>query len=316
MTDLQDIADVLYDNDEFEIIYHINPDGDAIGSAYALALALRLTGKKAMPVCTSAIPDNYLFLTDRVEKQVLRHPHCICVDTSTKERLGEYSDKRILCCIDHHESNTVDASYKYTDPTASSCAQIVYELIQLLGAPVSALMADFLYTGLITDTSCFRSTSVNSDTMRYASVFAACGADVSGLARRFFLIKSPKRLEIEDRLKSSRKYFADGKIAGFVLRNADYTELDITDSDVEGLNDIAEEPHGIKAGIVVREKRKGICRISVRCAKGYRADLICAKAGGGGHANAAGATMEGDPDEVLEKMASLAGEYFTSRETL
>lgn len=315
MTDLQDIADVLYDNDEFEVIFHINPDGDAVGSAFALALALRMTGKKAQPVCTSAIPDNYLFLTDRVDKQVIRHPKYICVDTSTAPRLGEYSDKRILCCIDHHENNTVDASYKYTDPSASSCAEIVYELIQLLGAPVSALMADFLYTGLVTDTSCFRSVSVNTDSLRHAAIFAACGADASGLSRRFFLTKSPKRMAIEGRLRQSMKIF-DGRVAGFVLPNSDYTDLDITDSDVEGINDIAEEPENIKVGIVVREKRKGICRISVRCAKGYRADLICAEAGGGGHANAAGASMDGDPQTVLDKMAKIALNYLDRHDTL
>ncbi|MBQ5311151.1 MAG: DHH family phosphoesterase [Oscillospiraceae bacterium] len=316
MTYLEDIADVIEEGDEYLVVCHVNPDGDAIGSAYALVLALRLTGKRADAAVPGEVPDNYRALTDRVDRQALRHPRYICVDTSTQARLGKYADEHILCCIDHHEKNTVDARYNYVDPTASSCAQIVYELIQILGAPVSQLMADLLYTGLITDTSCFRAVTTNADTMRYASVFAACGADVSGLARKYFLTKSPRRLDIEDRLRRSRRFFADGRIAGFVLKYADYVELGITDSDVEGINDIAEEPQGIKAGIVVREKNKGKCRISVRAVHGCKADEICAAVGGGGHANAAGAAMDGDPDEVLEKIAAIAEECIRRRETL
>ena len=309
------IADILLDGSEYEIIYHINPDGDAVGSAYALALALRLAGKKAQPVCSSAIPAQYRYLTDEVEKQNITDPEYICVDTSTKARLGEYSGKRILCCIDHHADNTTGARHIFCDKDASACVQLIYEVIQCLGVPVSRLMAELLMTGLVTDTSCFRSNSTDRDTMRYAYIFASCGADIKAITRRHYLVKSPKRMAIEQRLRSSIALSDDSRIAAFMLRHSDYGELDITDDDTEGINDIAEEA-GAVIGIVVREKREGICRISVRASGRYDAHELCSRIGGGGHSNAAGATMEGSAEEVRKAMMQLAQDYLAGKDTL
>ncbi|MBQ7991061.1 MAG: DHH family phosphoesterase [Oscillospiraceae bacterium] len=310
------IADILMDGEEFNVIYHINPDGDAVGSAYALALALRLAGKKANAVCSFPVPQAYRYLTDQVDVMHLNDPEYICVDTSTRDRLGEYGSHRILCAIDHHENNTTQARHLFCDPSASCCAQLVYEVIQELGVPVSRLMAEFLMTGLVTDTSCFRSNSTDKDSMRYAYIFASCGADIKDITRRHYLLKSDKRQAIELRLRESKVRSADGLTAVYTLANSVYEELGITDDDTEGINDVCEENTGTVMGIVIREKVRGRCRISVRCTGRYNADEFCASFGGGGHHNAAGATIEGSAEEVRKLLMSAAEDHIRKKNSL
>ena len=310
------IADILMDGDEFNVIYHIAPDGDAVGSAYALALALRIAGKKANAVCSDAIPLAYRYLTDQVDVIRLDAPRYVCVDTSTKDRLGDYKGHRIVCAIDHHDTNTTGAEHIYCDPSAACCAQLVYEVVQYMGVPVSRLMAELLMTGLVTDTSCFRSNSTNVDTMRYAYIFASCGADIKDITRRHYLKKTDKRQQIELSLRQSRKSSEDGKVVLYRLPNSEYLRLSITNDDTEGINDICEEDIGAAMGIVVREKYPNKCRVSVRCTGKYNADEFCSRYGGGGHRNAAGARVEGSADEVADMLLTAASEYIKEKDTI
>ena len=315
---LEDIADFLEDNDDYCIYYHKNPDGDAIGSAYALAMALKAMKKNVNILCDSPVPAPYHYLTDRygTDREIRSRTINISVDSAAPARLGRYSDAKITVCIDHHNVNTIEAKYKYVAPKACSCAEIIYELIRIIGVPISALMADFLYVGVCTDSMCFRSEAVNSDTLRTAYELSMCHADVVSIARRFYVTRTEKRIKIENRLTGSFKLHAGGKILSSVLTNDDYNELDITPDDTEGINDLVETVEGVKIGIVVRERTKGRCRISVRSMCRVGADRICAALGGGGHSNAAGAELDGSAEEVLRTVVETAERFLNESETL
>ena len=282
----------------FTIYSHKRPDGDTIGSAYALALALQALGCRTQNLCSDAIPDVYRRLTDQVPAEAVEGAAGFSVDASTPERLGTYADAPIRYCIDHHEGNTIEAAYKYVDPGASSCAQLVYALIVRLGVEVTPLMAELLYTGLATDTNGFRTVSTNYDSLQTAAELVRCGADPAAIAKRHFGTKSRKRMDAEQAIIDSFRYTHDGQILSAVLDYETRTRIGIDPNALEGINALVDQVEGVRFGIVVREYAPKKCRISVRAAEGLRADLVCAQFGGGGHRNAAGGEAAGDAETV------------------
>ena len=282
----------------FTIYCHKRPDGDTIGSAHALALALQALGCRTQILCSDAIPDIYRVLTDQVPMEAADGAAGFSVDASTPDRLGSYADAPLRYCIDHHEGNTIEAPYKYVDPGASSCAQLVYELILRLGVAVTPLMASLLYTGLLTDTNGFRSVSTNCDSLQTAAELVRAGADPAAIAKRHFGTKSRKRMDAERAIIDSFRYTHGGQILSAVLDYETRTRIGIDSNMLEGINALVEQVEGVLFGIVVREYAPGKCRISVRSAAGHRADRVCAQFGGGGHWNAAGGEAVGDAETV------------------
>ena len=298
-TQLQSIAAEMKKVRAANIYYHKSPDGDAIGSAHALALGLRSLGAKCRLYCVDPIPQKYRFLTDKVEQEELEDPVLISVDSASPSRLGKYGDQQFDFCIDHHENNSIPADCKYVDDRSSSCAEIIYRLLVEMDVKITNQMADLLYVGLITDTSCFRTESTNSGSLRTAAELAECGADIVNLGKRFCLKKSPARIQIESILMDNFHYTCNGKVLGCFFSYDDLIRVGTTDSELEGLNGVIDQVEGIDIGIVIRETKPGKCRISVRTAAPYNAAKICTEFGGAGHADRAGGNLDGKPKEVL-----------------
>lgn len=312
-TTLADIADYLEDRDDFAVYYHINPDGDAVGSAFALVMALKAMKKNACAVCADSIPANYHFLTDNTGNSPFAARVNIAVDTAAPSRLGEYGDLKFSVVIDHHEVNSIEAKLKYIRPEVSSCAEIVYELIREIGVPISSLMADLLFTGIITDTCCFRSRSTNAGTFRAAYELAALGADCVKLTRRFCYEKDEKRLAIEKRLSERMIFRADGQAAATMLTHSDFVDMSITPEDLEGINETIDCIQGLKIGLLIRERKEGKVRVSVRTAGKLNAAEFCALHGGGGHRYSGGIQTEGKAEDIIEKLLLSAEEYLRSK---
>lgn len=303
------MAEKLLQGKEYRIFYHKRPDGDTVCSSYALMLALRQHGIKAAVVGSSPIPPIYREIAGTIENDELNDPENISVDVSAQERLGEYSVEKIKFCIDHHYPNTVNSEYCITEPNYSSCGELVYEIICAMGAGITKQIADLLYTALITDTFCFRMRSVNSHTFKTAAALAAEGADVTGLAKRHFMTKSPARAEIERRFAESYVYACEGKFLGGIITLKDMEQAGITAAELEGITSITEQISGVMTGITVQELPDGRSRISVHSADGIDASEICARLGGGGHYYAAGCEYDGPPEAALNAIKNICIEF-------
>lgn len=301
-TTIRQAAALLKLRSDYRIFFHEKPDGDAVGSACALALALRSVGKRCSVACSDPIPDIYAPLMARYSDDDVRDPVNISVDSAKLERLGRFSGERITLSIDHHDTNQMFAEHNCVDPEAAACAQIIYQLIIELGADITPLIADFLYTAIVTDTSCFRSRSVRPSTLRTAAELAERGADVVGIARRHYVYKTPARAEIERLICGSFKRTCGDQVLSAVITMADYAKTGITDSDLEGINELVEQFPETKLGIVVRELAPERCRFSVRAREGLDASAICKELGGGGHKTAAGGVMEADLESTLRSV--------------
>lgn len=292
------------------ILAHKAPDGDTMGSAFALARVLIKLGKTAQVICDDPFPPKYNYLF-----KGLRSDHCrtdnfipefiVATDIASIELMGKslapFYDK-IGLCIDHHPSNTGYADFTVVDPTAAATCEIVAEIIDLLDVEIDDDIANCIYTGLATDTGCFRFSNTTPKTLRTAAAMIEKGADSVKLNKLLFETKSRGRLEMERMALESLEYYFGGLIAMITLTRAMTKKAGIADSETEGIASIPARIEGVEVGITLKEKEDGFYKISLRTSGKFNASDICASLGGGGHAAAAGCRVEGDLDEVKRKI--------------
>ena len=159
-------AELLLEKDNILILSHDHPDGDTLGCGYALCRSLRLLGKKAVVRCGDTIPENYSFMWQDLPEQNFDPEFIVTVDIADPKLLGAkfeslYRDK-IDLCIDHHGSNNFTAQYILLQDDAAAVAEIIYDIICEMGVSLNSAIADCLYTGVSTDTGCFRYSNTTS----------------------------------------------------------------------------------------------------------------------------------------------------------
>lgn len=301
MITLEAVAKTLLEKDNILILTHRSPDGDTIGSGYALCIALQRLGKAVRVECSDTIPQKYAYFTEKAKRVEFDEKFIVSVDVADTQLLGDrlsvYADK-IDICIDHHGSNTHYAKDLYVEPGAAATAQIIARLIRLMGVETDRDIANAVFTGLSTDTGCFRYTNVTSETHRTAADMIDCGAESGMINRLMFETKSRARMDIERRTLDTMEFFAGGR--GAVV----YTTLDMiksadaSDSDMEGISSMTRQIEGVVAGVTLREQENGRFKISVRTTDELDASVICSEFGGGGHKAAAGCVIKGTLDEA------------------
>lgn len=301
---LEQAAQLLRENDNFLVLMHKSPDGDAVGCAYGLCMALRSIGKKANPLCGDEIPETYSFITDGFEIQEFEPEYIVSVDLATADLLSgkakNYAD-RIDLCIDHHGSNTGYAKQSIVDGKSPSCAELIKKIIDVMGIKTDRNIADAIFTGICTDTGCFKYSSVRPETHRIAADLMECGARSAVICRLMFDSKSRAKLDMEKRVLDTLEYAGDGKIAFVCISKEIMEKSGATQGDTEGVASIPRQIEGVRIGITMKEKDDGEYRFSVRADDNTDASQICKKFGGGGHRAAAGCSIYADSPEKAKK---------------
>ena len=306
--ELNDIAKALKKADDLVILTHQYPDGDTVGSAFALCRALRKLGKRANVIINGRLDKKFDFLMDNYEEQDFKYKTVVTVDIAAQQLLGDLEEDfgdKIDICIDHHASNNMPAKLSYVDTKAAN-AENVLELIRLLGVPFDPDMANAIYTGICTDTGCFKFSNVNSATMRAAADMMDEGCDSSEINRVMFDLKSMARIRMEKAVLDSLTLHADGKIAVVNTTLAMEKETGVGDTDMDGIASIPRQIEGVIIGITIKEKDDGRYRISIRTLNGCDASRIGAEFGGGGHHAAAGCTLTGTFYDVKSRIVEAA----------
>ena len=296
--DLRAAATLLYRQNDILIIMHKNPDGDTLGSGYALCAALRKMGKRANAQCDSQISKRYNYITDPMPDMEFEPSFIVAVDVADENLLGErFKGKIINLCIDHHASNSGFAVNLCCDGEAASCAELIAHIIDLLEIEMDVHMAACIYTGITTDTGCFRYSNTTSDCMRMAARMIDIGIDYAQLNRVLFEIKTRGRVELEQLAMSGMEYAHGGKIAIMTITQdmLTFTRVDI--ADIEGIASMPRNIDGVEAGVTLREMKNGNFKVSLRTVT-LDATSICAKFGGGGHKRAAGFECSGTQFDI------------------
>ncbi len=306
-------ADFLNEHDNYYILIHSNPDGDAVGSGYALCFLLREMGKKANVLCSDQIPQKYSYITDNYEPQKFTQDTVVSTDLADLNLLGKklnvYSDY-IELAIDHHVSNTGFAKRLVLDGLASSACEVLYDIIMAGELPVNEKIAACIYTGIATDTGSFKYECTTPRCHEIAAeLIREFKLPIASINRVLFDIKSEECFKLEQKVLSDLQTFLDGKCAIIVITLEDLERTGASSEDLEGIASIPMQVKGVEVGVTIKEKEPKKFKVSMRSAEKIDVSKLCKKFGGGGHVRAAGCTLEGDVDQVRMKiLAAVAAE--------
>ena len=310
MSEILDITQVisrLMKAENILLLCHKNPDGDTVGSAAALYHALRSLGKTVAILCADPIPAHYSYMDITLFAGEFSPIYVVAVDVAGIQLFGdavsEYAE-RVDLCIDHHPSNGGYADAMLLDGDAAATAEVMYEVICAMGVAITPQIAECLYTGLSTDTGCFKFANTTARTHEIAAKLILAGAEVVRLNNILFENKSRRRLEVERRALESLEYFLDGRCAVICLTKEQIAETGADGTDLEGITGIPRAIEGVQVGVTMRQQPTGSYKISVRTVVGVDASRICARLGGGGHKQASGCEILGSLENA--KSALLA----------
>lgn len=295
--------------DRFSILTHRRPDGDTLGSAAALCLGLRKMGKEAWVVDpTEPLEHLGWLLADITKEAAEENDTIVAVDVAAPNMLPrDTADLAEKCAlrIDHHGSSTPFAEQELVDPESASCAEIICDILTILGVQLDEDMADAIYVGVSTDTGCFRYGNTNAHCFLVASVCAQAGADIQGLNLELFETNSLAKLRIQAWIVEHVKLFDEGRLAIVAIPRAVEERLGVTEADMGNMSSYARTIEGVCLAATMRQGKFGETKISLRAVPGYDAAAVCERFGGGGHPGAAGATTR----MSMEEAARLLEEY-------
>ena len=268
MSEILDIAAALsrlLKAENVLLICHKNPDGDTIGSAAALYWALKGLGKTVAVLCADPIPSRYDYMDIGLYTGQFTPGYTVAVDVAGIQLFGdsiaEYT-RRIDMCIDHHPSNSGYADCMLLDGDAAATAEIIYELLTAIGTEITPTIADCLYTGLSTDTGCFKFANTTARTHEIAAKLITAGASLVKLNNILFESKSRSRLAIERLALESLEYSFGGRCATVYLTKEQIAETGADGTDLEGITSLPRMIEGVEVGITIRQQPTGSYKVS------------------------------------------------------
>ena len=298
-------VEFLRTHDNYLIINHCRPDGDAVGSAAALCLGLRGIGKQAVIWKNPQTTRRYFpFLESLETETVPENATLVSVDMATEGLLplnGAQFAGKIELSIDHHVSNEGYAERTNVVPQCAACGELLLEILKELG-PITHEMANALYLAISTDTGCMRYSNVTANTLYAVAELKSLGADVYPINKVMFSTKTIARLRLEAALVNSVEFYAGGLVGLCTMTNSLLDELGADDNDTDDISGFARSIEGVEIAVMVQELREGGTKISLRTGEDYNASEICKRLGGGGHKAAAGATVKGGVEEAKKSV--------------
>ncbi|MFR7854800.1 MAG: DHH family phosphoesterase [Acutalibacteraceae bacterium] len=302
-------ASFLERSDKFVILTHASPDGDTLGSAYALADALCALNKRVFVVCPDKIPEKFGYLIK--EYEAFEPETVVAVDIADEKLLGSLYDRysgRAALCIDHHSSNTKYAEMLYLEADAAAACECIYNVINELGTKITPYMASCLYTGIATDTGCFKFSNTTPRSHRYAAELIEKGADYGEINRVMFEVKSRGRIAMERKVLENIEFYYGGRCAVITVTRDMIKETGCPLGDLDGVTAMSRQIEGVQIGVTIKEKPDGKYKVSLRTFEPYNAADICAVFGGGGHIRAAGCEFSCDIESAKRQLLSAIGE--------
>ncbi|MBR2133935.1 MAG: bifunctional oligoribonuclease/PAP phosphatase NrnA [Eubacterium sp.] len=285
--DIKECARLLSEKDDILILTHAHPDGDTLGSGFALCRALLKLGKFCSVVNEAEIPAKYSYLFDDIAITNFKPQFVVAVDVATPNLLGALEGKyHIDLCIDHHITNTEYADYLLLEDVPAAC-QTMYYVIKELGAEIDKRMAESLYTGLSTDTGCFRYASTTAQTYRVAADLIELGADNGMINRLMFETKTKTYAKLERLALESMSFFDDDRIAVITVTQDMYNQTGSNEQETEALAPLTRQIEGVEIGVIIKEKPDGTCKASIRTFEKVNAAELAKMFSGGGHPQAA-----------------------------
>lgn len=287
----EELIRFLLSEKKFLLATHISPEGDAVGSALALSMALEYLGKETVVYDRDSVPESYRFLpgherfTNSLPLQVVGTP-LILLDCNEPQRAGlENVAASFALVIDHHETQKEFGNIRWIEPHAAATGLMVFHLIRSLDVPITKDMATNLYTALAIDTGTFRYSNVTSDTLRAAAELVDAGADPAAVAVGLYETWSGGRFRLLIEVLNTLE-IAD-KTAMIVASKEAFAKTGTSGEDTENFGNFPRMMRDVEVAAFFRETEDG-WKVSLRSKGSFNVARIAARFNGGGHRNAAG----------------------------
>jgi phosphoesterase RecJ-like protein len=316
MLQVSEAADRLRSFDNILILTHLRPDGDTVGCAAGLCAALRAQGKTAY-----LLPNPELTRNSEPYFRPYEAPEGFAPDAVVSTDMAALSllpanaqayAQRIDLAIDHHPSFEGFGREYIVRPDAAACGELIYDIAAALG-PITAEIALPLYVAVSTDTGCFQYSNTTSRTHQVAAALMATGIDYRTVNKVFFRTKSRKQLDLEADMLSHMEFFDAGRVVILTVPISLMERLHATESDAEDLSSLGGQIEDTDCAVTMRELRPDVWKMSLRTGPRVNATEVCRLLGGGGHAAAAGCTVDAAlPDAkamILDAIARIVPDF-------
>lgn len=303
---MSETADFLKNCDDVYILTHQSPDGDCTGAGFALHDILSGMGKRSAVICSDKFPKRFDFLANVPNNADFEPKTIIAVDVADPKLLGKYKEiygDKVQLCIDHHISNTGYAERTLLDSDASATCEVLYRLAAEMGVKLSDHSAECIYTGIATDTGCFKYENTGAETHQIvAEIMRNHKLKYAKINREMFDIKSIGRLKMESAVTEIMEYYLDNRLTMICITGDILKKMGVDANDLDGCASLPLQVEGVEVGVTIKENAEGAYKISMRSANDVNVSAICSTLGGGGHVKAAGCLLEGTLDEVKKTL--------------
>ena len=276
--------------------------------------------KKANVLNSEGFPERYGFIYEGYKEQDFEEKYVIAVDIADTVLLGHNLERyaaegAIDLCIDHHISNKYYAKQTYVEDDASAAALILYKIFKSSGKPITKHIAEALYTGIATDTGCFKYQNTTPEAHRIAAdLIEQYNIDYTNINRKMFDIKSKARMKVEQSIARHMEYYFDDRCSLIILTKEIMKESGADESEFEGLASIPLSVEGVEIGMTIKAGPTDIYKISVRTTDAVDASAFCKNFGGGGHIRAAGCEIHAPLAEVRSMLLMQADKVLNGAE--
>ncbi len=287
------------------IVIHQNPDGDCIGAGFGLKDILAELGVRSRVVCHDEIPSRYDFITSVGLGEEFEPQTVIAVDIADNKLMGRYNEvygERVQLCIDHHISNKDYAEKTLLRGNAAAACEVIYDLAKYMGVKITEHCATCLYTGIATDSGCFKYDCTTPRSHEIAAEMMRCyNINFARINRYMFDVKSAGRMKLESKITEIMETYLGGKLNIITVTKQIAEDMGIDMDELEGFAPITIQLEKSEVGIFIRERDNDF-KCSFRSANDVNVSQICQTLGGGGHAKAAGCSMTGELSDIKKQL--------------
>ena len=305
MLTVSETAALLRTFDNVLILTHVRPDGDTVGCAAALCAGLRALGKTAYLLPNPELTNTTTpYFAPYAAPEDFMPEKVVSTDIATVGLFPENAKPyigRIDLAIDHHPSFESFGKANIVRPEAAACGELMYDILANLG-PITSEIALPLYVAVSTDTGCFAYNNTSAQTHAVAAALMRTGIDFKTVNKVFFRTKTRKRMQLEGAMLSTCEFFDRDRVAVLSVPISLMERVQATESDAEDLSALGGQIEGVDCAVTMRELRPDVWKMSVRTGTRINATNVCKILGGGGHAAAAGCTVEASWPEAKRQI--------------